>query len=271
MSENREPLIETKNLTKRFLHRGKTLTVLEDMDLRVFGGDRIVIMGPSGAGKSTLLQVLGTLDEPTSGRVMFDGEDVFAKTASQQAQFRNQEVGFVFQFHHLLPEFTALENVAMPGLIGRMPKGQAEARAEELLGKVGLSERLQHQPGELSGGEQQRVAIARALFMKPRLLLADEPTGNLDLKTGAGIHAVLRELNEETGVTVIVVTHDTHLASQMPIKLVVDDGRLIPFEPGDEEVVGRIPASLLDEQSTVPEELRADDAEEEMAQRIRDW
>lgn len=268
MSENKSPLIETKNLTKRFLHRGKTLTVLEDMDLRVYAGDRIVIMGPSGAGKSTLLQVLGTLDEPTSGRVVFDGEDLFSKSSSQRAKFRNKEVGFVFQFHHLLPEFTALENVALPGLIARMPRSEAEGRAEELLGQVGLSERLQHQPGELSGGEQQRVAIARALFMKPRLLLADEPTGNLDLKTGAGIHAVLRELNEETGVTVIVVTHDTHLANQMPIKLVVDEGRLIPFEPGDETVGDRIPAPLLDEVSSVPEELRAADGGDEIAERI---
>lgn len=271
MSNDETPLIETKNLTKRFLHRGATLTVLEDLDLRVYAGDRIVIMGQSGAGKSTLLQLLGTLDEPTSGQVLFDGKDLFSRTPKQQAKFRNSEVGFVFQFHHLLPEFTALENVAMPGLIGRMPRAAAEQRAEELLDKVGLKERLRHQPGELSGGEQQRVAIARALFMKPRVLLADEPTGNLDLKTGAGIHAVLRELNEETGVTVIVVTHDTHLASQMPIKLVVDDGRLIPFEPGDETVGDRIPASLLDKASSVPEKLRAEGADEEMAARIKNW
>ena len=257
MTEADTPLIDIQHLTKRFRHRGKTLTVLEDMDFRVYRGDRIAVMGPSGAGKSTLLQVIGTLDEPTSGSIIFDGEDLFTKSSSELAHFRNTEIGFVFQFHHLLPEFTALENVALPGLIARMPRAEAEDRAEELLGKVGLAERLHHQPGELSGGEQQRVAIARALFMKPRLLMADEPTGNLDLKTGAGIHAVLRELNEETGVTVIVVTHDPRLAEEMPIKLVLDDGRLLPFEPGDELVGDRIPEELLHQESSNPKQLRA--------------
>ena len=265
------PLIETRNLTKRFLHRGKTLTVLEDMDFRVYPGDRVAIMGPSGAGKSTLLQVLGTLDSPTSGKIYFDGRDLFNRSPRMLARFRNHEVGFVFQFHHLLPEFTARENVMLPGLIGRMSRSEASDRAEELLGKVGLSERLEHQPGELSGGEQQRVAIARALFMKPRLLLADEPTGNLDLNTGAGIHAVLRELNEEIGVTVIVVTHDPRLADEMPIKLVVDRGRLIPFRPGDETLGDRIPAELMDEVPEDPKQLRADGTAgqgEEVAKRI---
>jgi lipoprotein-releasing system ATP-binding protein len=256
-TEKRELLLESHGLSKRFLHRGKTLTVLEDMDFKLYAGDRVAVMGPSGSGKSTLLQVIGTLDEPTAGRVVFDGEDLFSKSSTELAHFRNREVGFVFQFHHLLPEFTALENVALPGLIARQPRAEAEARAEELLSKVGLAERLQHQPGELSGGEQQRVAIARALFMKPRLLLADEPTGNLDLKTGAGIHAVLRELNEETGVTVIVVTHDPRLAEEMPIKLVLDDGRLLPFEAGDELVGDRIPDELLHLESSNPQQLRA--------------
>ncbi len=251
------PLFETHGLTKRFLHRGKTLTVLEDMEFRAYPGDRMAIMGPSGAGKSTLLQVIGTLDEPTSGSIAFDGKDLFSRSSSALAAFRNREVGFVFQFHHLLPEFTALENVMLPGLIARHGRAQAEARAEELLGQVGLAERLHHQPGELSGGEQQRVAIARALYMKPRLLLADEPTGNLDLKTGAGIHAVLRELNEETGVTVIVVTHDPRLAEEMPIKLVVDQGKLLPFEPGDPRVEGRVPDELLHAEPADPKQLRA--------------
>ncbi|QDG54336.1 ABC transporter ATP-binding protein [Persicimonas caeni] len=257
MTDERKVLIESEGLTKRFLHRGKTLSVLEDMDFKIYAGDQIAVMGPSGAGKSTLLQLIGTLDEPTAGRLLFDGVDLFAKSSSQLAEFRNREVGFVFQFHHLLPEFTALENVALPGLIARMPRAEAEDRAEELLTKVGLKERLHHQPGELSGGEQQRVAIARALFMKPRLLLADEPTGNLDLKTGAGIHAVLRELNEETGVTVIVVTHDPRLAEEMPIKLVLDDGRLLPFEAGDDTVGDRIPEELLHVESSNPKQLRA--------------
>ncbi len=257
MTDANQPLIQSQGLTKRFMHRGKTLTVLEDMDFRIYPGDRIAIMGASGAGKSTLLQVIGTLDEPTGGRILFDGEDLFAKSSAGLAQFRNREIGFVFQFHHLLPEFTALENVMLPGLIARQNRNEAQARATELLGKVGLAERLHHQPGELSGGEQQRVAIARALYMKPRLLLADEPTGNLDLKTGAGIHAVLRELNEETGVTVIVVTHDPRLAEEMPIKLVLDDGRLLPFEPGDEKVRDRIPDELLHVESSNPRQLRA--------------
>lgn len=257
MTDPTEPLIHARGLTKRFLHRGKTLTVLEDMDFRIFGGDRIAIMGASGAGKSTLLQVIGTLDEPTAGGIVFDGEDLFSKSSSELATFRNREVGFVFQFHHLLPEFTALENVMLPGLIARHARSAARDRAEELLGKVGLGERLHHQPGELSGGEQQRVAIARALYMKPRLLLADEPTGNLDLKTGAGIHAVLRELNEETGVTVIVVTHDPRLAEEMPIKLVLDEGRLLPFEAGDERVRDRIPDELLHVESSNPKQLKA--------------
>jgi lipoprotein-releasing system ATP-binding protein len=256
-NDNRELLIESHGLSKRFLHRGKTLTVLEDMDFKIYAGDRIAIMGPSGAGKSTLLQVIGTLDEPTSGRVIFDDVDLFSKSSATLASFRNREIGFVFQFHHLLPEFTALENVALPGMIARQPRAKAEQRAEELLVTVGLAERLHHQPGELSGGEQQRVAIARALFMKPRLLLADEPTGNLDLKTGAGIHAVLRELNEETGVTVIVATHDPRLAEEMPIKLRIDDGRLLPFDPGDGLVGDRIPDDLVDLESSNSEKLQA--------------
>jgi lipoprotein-releasing system ATP-binding protein len=253
-----QPLVELDDLTKRFHHRGRDLTVLEDMNLSVYKGDRIAIMGPSGAGKSTLLQVMGTLDDPSSGTVRFDGEDVFTRDEDGLAKFRNREIGFVFQFHHLLPEFTALENVMMPGLISRMNRTEAADRAEELLDMVGLAERLEHQPGELSGGEQQRVAIARALFMKPRLILSDELTGNLDLKTGAGIHAILRDLNERLGVTVVVVTHDPRLAEQMPIKLVVDDGKLLPFEAGDERVRGRIPDHLMDREPSNPKQLRAD-------------
>lgn len=240
------PLIEMRGLTKRFSLRGNTLTVLEQMDFNVFAGDRIAIMGASGAGKSTLLQVIGTLDEPTAGEIVFDGQRLFAKSARQLAAFRNHEVGFVFQFHHLLPEFTALENVMLPGMIARQSKDAVRERAAELLGQVGLAERVHHQPGELSGGEQQRVAIARALFMKPRLLLADEPTGNLDLKTGAGIHAVLRELNEETGVTVIVATHDPRLSQEMPIQLKLDQGQLWALESGDNRVRGRLSDELID-------------------------
>ncbi len=256
------PLVEIHNLTKRFTHRDEELTVLEELDLDVYKGDRIAIMGPSGAGKSTLLQVMGTLDEPTSGEVLFDGDAIFERDSDAIADFRNREIGFVFQFHHLLPEFTARENVMMPGMIARMARGEVEDRAEHLLEMVGLEERLEHQPGELSGGEQQRVAIARALFMEPRLLLTDELTGNLDLKTGAGIHAMLSDLNEETGVTIVVVTHDPRLAEQMPIKLVLDDGGILPFEPGDEQVGDRIPESQLYREPTNPRQLRADSNED---------
>lgn len=259
MTEER-PFIEIESMTKRFLHRGEELTVLDQMDFRIFKGDRIAIMGPSGAGKSTLLQILGTLDAPTGGKMLIDGEDIFQRSSSGLAKFRNQQVGFVFQFHHLLPEFTALENVMMPGLIGRLKKKEVESRARELLEQVGLGKRIHHQPGELSGGEQQRVAIARALFRKPRLLLADEPTGNLDLRTGAGIHAILRELNEVTGVTVIVVTHDPRLAETMPIRVLVDRGRLIPQLPGDERIRGRIPDNLMDETPVDPGQLRLSEA-----------
>jgi len=266
MNEEASPLVEIRKLTKRFVHRGQRLTVLEDLDLRIFQGDRISIMGPSGAGKSTLLQVMGTLDEPTSGTIDFDDEDIFQRSSRGLARFRNQEIGFVFQFHHLLPEFTAVENAMMPGLIARMSRGTARERAEELLEMVGLADRMAHQPGELSGGEKQRVAIARALFMEPRLLLTDELTGNLDLKTGAGIHEILRDLNERLGVTVVVVTHDPRLADQMPLKLVLDDGRLLPFTPGDEQARGRIPEELLHEEPSNPKQLRADSDEDVWAE-----
>lgn len=240
-----KPLVRMENLSKSFEHRGKTLNVLRGVNLSLFSGDRVSIMGPSGAGKSTLLQVMGTLDKPTGGRLFFEDQDVFAKSPANLARFRNERVGFVFQFHHLLPEFTALENVLMPGLIGRQKRAVIEERARELLTIVGLEERLNHQPGELSGGEQQRVAVARALFMKPQILLADEPTGNLDHSTSAEIHALLRELNRETGITVVVVTHDPRLADEMDVQLLVDDGKLIPLQAGDPRVEGRLPDDLL--------------------------
>ena len=246
------PLIELKGMTKRFEHRGGELTVLDGVDLTIMSGDMVAIMGASGAGKSTLLQIIGTLDVPTEGTYHFDGEDVFARSGRQLAAFRNEQIGFVFQFHHLLPEFTAQENVMMPGLIGRMKRPAAEARANDLLEKVGLGERLHHQPGELSGGEQQRVALARALFRGPRILLADEPTGNLDQHTSGGIHGLLRELNEEVGITVIVVTHDYRLAQGMPIQLLVDSGQIIPFEAGDERIGARLPEPLRRKHPTNP-------------------
>ena len=245
MSEDKEPLVRLEGLSKRFDHRGGKLTVLRSVDLRLYSGDMVAIMGSSGAGKSTLLQILGALDWPTGGRYLFGGEDVFARKAAALARFRNEQIGFVFQFHHLLPEFTAVENVMMPGLIARQKKATAMSRAVELLESVGLGDRLNHQPGELSGGEQQRVAIARALFMKPRMLLADEPTGNLDLSTSSGIHKVIQQLNESMGITVVIVTHDPRLANLMPVRLLVDDGLIIPYEPGDVRLADRIDPQLL--------------------------
>jgi lipoprotein-releasing system ATP-binding protein len=265
MTDSQRLFLELKGLSKQYIHRGAQLNVLKDLDFRIFQGDQIAIMGPSGAGKSTLLQVLGTLDAPTSGKMLLDGKDVFSRSSGSLARLRNEQIGFVFQFHHLLPEFTALENVMMPGLIGRMSRRAAEKRATELLDQVGLKKRIHHQPGELSGGEQQRVALARALFRKPRLLLADEPTGNLDLRTGAGIHAILRELNETTGVTVVIVTHDPSLAETMPIRVLVDQGRLIPQQPGDPRVAGRIPEELMDATPQDPGQLPLVEAVAEQA------
>jgi len=241
----KDVLIELKSLTKEYDHRDGKLEVLSDVDLRIMQGDMVAIMGASGAGKSTLLQIIGTLDEPTRGQYLFEGGSVFERRSKAIAKFRNEQIGFVFQFHHLLPEFTALENVMMPGLIGRMNKVAATKRAMELLETVGLADRVHHQPGELSGGEQQRVAICRALFMQPRILLADEPTGNLDQKTSEGIHQLLKKLNDETGITIIIVTHDPRLASQMPIQLLVDAGKIIPFITGDERVGPRLSPELL--------------------------
>ena len=260
------PLLDIRDLDKTFVHRGKTLNVLHGLNLKIYPGDSISIMGPSGAGKSTLLHVMGTLDAPSSGKILFDGEDIFARSAARVAKFRNERIGFAFQFHHLLPEFTALENVMMPGLIGRMKRTEAEERATELLRTVGLGERLNHQPGELSGGEQQRVAIARALFRKPSLLLADEPTGNLDRKTGAEIHALLRDLNEKTGITVVVVTHDPLLADTMQIQLLVDDGKVIPMRPGDERLGDRLPEELLFKEPTHPRQVRVSARDEAVSE-----
>ncbi|MCK6549275.1 ABC transporter ATP-binding protein [Myxococcota bacterium] len=222
-----EKLVEISGLHKTYYLEGQPINVLRGVDLEIAAGERISIIGASGSGKSTFLHVLGTLDVPTEGHVRFEGNDVFQWRPAALAAFRNRTIGFVFQFHHLLPEFTALENVAMPALIQRMPQGDADARAKEILERVGLGHRIHHRPGELSGGEQQRVAIARALVLSPRLLLADEPTGNLDETSASGIHDLLDRLNAETGLTIVLVTHSSALAHRMPRRLRMHEGRLV--------------------------------------------
>jgi lipoprotein-releasing system ATP-binding protein len=219
-------LLEVRDLRKTYGSGANRLEVLSGIDLDLQAGTTTALVGASGAGKSTLMQLLGALDRPTSGSVCFRGEDIFKKNERQLAAFRNKSIGFVFQFHHLLPEFTALENVMMPALIAGIPRTQARAKAEELLDDVGLAQRITHRPGELSGGEQQRVAIARALALDPELLLADEPTGNLDMKTSEGIHAMLAELQIRKGLTLVIVTHNERLAAAMGTTIQLFDGKI---------------------------------------------
>jgi lipoprotein-releasing system ATP-binding protein len=220
------PFVRIEGLTKTYLMADRRLEVLRGIDLEIAEGELVALTGPSGAGKSTFLHLLGTLDVPTQGRVLFDGDDVFERGEEGLASFRNGTVGFVFQSHHLLPEFTALENAMMPALIRRVPRSDARRRAGDMLARVGLGDRLEHRPGELSGGEQQRVALARALCLSPRLLLADEPTGNLDPQTAEGIHALLVELNRTLAITAVVVTHNERLAQALPRRLRLVAGRL---------------------------------------------
>ena len=219
-----DPLVAVQNVTKTFEHEGRSLEVLKGIDLEIGAGEMVTIVGPSGAGKSTLLHLIGTLDLPTEGRILYSGRDVTRLGSSDLAEFRNRSIGFVFQFHHLLPEFTALENVMMPGLIqgGR----RFEDRARRLLDEVGLCERLTHRPGELSGGEQQRVALARALLMEPKLVLADEPTGNLDSQTSGAVQSLIFDLNRRHGITFLIVTHSRDFAAMMPRRVSMKDGRI---------------------------------------------
>jgi len=219
-------LLEVQGLCKTYGSGSNRLEVLSGIDLNLQAGTTTALIGASGAGKSTLLHLLGALDRPTSGSVLFRGENIFNKSDRQLAAFRNRSIGFVFQFHHLLPEFTALENVMMPALIARISRTKARESAASLLEDVGLEERMSHRPGELSGGEQQRVAIARALALEPELLLADEPTGNLDMRTSDGIHAMLTELQIKKGLTLVIVTHNERLAAAMETTIHLLDGRV---------------------------------------------
>jgi lipoprotein-releasing system ATP-binding protein len=222
-------LLEVRGLCKTYTTGPNRIEVLTGIDLELKAATTTALVGASGAGKSTLLHLLGALDRPTSGSVSFRGEELFRKSDRELAAFRNRSIGFVFQFHHLLPEYTALENVMMPALIARIARDKARATAEELLNDVGLGHRMTHRPGELSGGEQQRVAIARALALSPELLLADEPTGNLDMKTSDGVHALLAELQRKKGLTLVVVTHNEHLSASMGRTVRLVDGRIEQF------------------------------------------
>ncbi|MEY4511117.1 MAG: hypothetical protein RLZZ450_3239 [Pseudomonadota bacterium] len=220
------PLVELRGVAKRFFREGRELTILQDIDLVIERGEMLSIVGQSGAGKSTLLHLLGTLDLPTQGKILFAGADLTTYSSAALAEFRNRSLGFVFQFHHLLPEFSALENVMMPGLIRGGPRKDLEQRARALLAEVGLTHRLEHRPGELSGGEQQRVALARAVVMEPELVLADEPTGNLDSGTSEAIHELFFRLNRTHGITFLIVTHSADLAGRMPRVVHMRDGRI---------------------------------------------
>jgi len=218
------PLLEVRDLHKTFTTEQGDIPVLQGVNLDLARGERLAIVGQSGVGKSTLLYILGALDRPTSGSVRFEGEDLFAKSRESLSEFRNHSLGFVFQFHHLLPEFDALENVMMPGRIRGLPRAELADRARTILEEVGLGERLYHKVGKLSGGERQRVAVARALVLDPPLLLADEPTGNLDPETGERIEALLLSMNESRGTALVVVTHNARLATAL--------GRCVTLETG---------------------------------------
>ncbi|MGE0634250.1 MAG: ABC transporter ATP-binding protein [Pseudobdellovibrionaceae bacterium] len=227
-SLHREVLMEAQGITKSYSQGTSRLEILKGIDLTLYAGEALCIVGSSGAGKSTLLHVLGTLDLPDTGTLKFRNEDLHAKTEEELAKFRNEKMGFVFQFHHLMTEFTALENVILPCQLAGMDKNEAEARSRELFDLMGLDARKHHFPSELSGGELQRVAIARALVCRPQILFADEPTGNLDSKNGKMIQDLFFSLKDRLQLTVVVVTHDTQFAKRFSRVLTMHDGRLHP-------------------------------------------
>jgi lipoprotein-releasing system ATP-binding protein len=224
MTDN--PVLSARGLTKAFQQGPVRLVVLAGVDLAVGRGERLAVIGASGSGKTTLLQLLGGLDLPTSGEVSVEGRQISALGDAERGWLRNRAIGFVYQFHHLLPEFTALENVAMPLLVRRVRSREAFAAAEELLTRVGLKDRLTHRPSQLSGGERQRAAVARALVARPTIVLADEPTGNLDGGNAAQVFELMLELNRERGTSLVIVTHDERLAARMERVLVLENGRL---------------------------------------------
>ncbi len=223
---NRSELYKFIAVNKTYKGHEDGVAVFRDLNLVVYSGESLAVVGRSGSGKSTLLHLMGALDKPTSGTIEFEGQDMAKMSPDEQAHFRNSSLGFVFQFHHLLPEFSALENVAMPGLLAGMPKNGIMEKAAAMLERVGLADRMSHRPAIMSGGERQRVAIARALSLGPRVVLADEPTGNLDEKTGARIGDLLLELNAELGTTLVIVTHNQELAARMDRSLELRAGAL---------------------------------------------
>lgn len=220
-------VLETRDVKRAFRQGPINLEVLTGVNFKVAPGERIAVIGASGSGKTTLLQILGGLDRPTSGSVYVEGQDIHALAEKPRGELRNRTLGFIYQFHHLLQEFSALENVAMPLLVRREPKQEAERRAREILGRVGLGERLVHRPNELSGGERQRAAVARALVTNPKIVLADEPTGNLDGSNAENVFTLMLELNRELKTSLIVVTHDRKLASRMDRVLELEGGNLV--------------------------------------------
>ena len=225
-------LLSVKNLHKSFVEGGEEIRVLQGLDLELKAGERLAVIGESGVGKSTLLHVLGTLDRPTAGEILYLGKEIPLDDEIALAHFRNREIGFVFQFHYLLPDFTALENVTFPALIQGVEAQRARREAMQLLEKVGLKDRMQHRPGKLSGGEQQRVAVARSVILQPKLILADEPTGSLDLRIGAEVQDLLFQLNEEKGIALIVATHNREFAEKIGRRVELQAGRLVPLDLG---------------------------------------